>query len=466
MKKKSLAIAAISFLVLLAAGLGVLLIDKAPETRESKSQAGDPAPTVPPGTDIAAEKTSRNPDSVLPVVASKTPSPATSPPSPAKPVASPSDQAQQELLAALDAYRRQPDAEAIQALVAYLDNDNPIVAAEAINVLGYIAFHTDGRDAVLQILRERAADPAYPLRGSALYMAAVVGKDEVLPVVAGYVTVSEAEDPEGAYDAASRALAAIRSPACLPLIGQLLSRTTEPAIRRNCFDTLASIGTPEAQALLKEEVANAREEDQVAAAAALARSTDLDAAEFLSESIAASRLSQEAIETLAISNTAADIFSRLLTSDSLPDERKIDLLDTLAEQSVEGNAQQRADMTVLMATLAEQSDSTEVRIRALKVIGELGEEDAPQLIEPYLQTENPAVRKAAFSSFVGYTNPLNYDILFDLLWEEDQEMRRTAMTALEPFVLPEDIDVLEKAAQHPDEFIRRRAESLLNQFKS
>jgi HEAT repeat protein len=465
MKKKSLAIVAISFLVLLAAVLGGLLIENAPETHETQSRAGDPAPEVPPGTGIAAEKTSHQPEPVLPSVASTASLPATSLSSPANPELSPSDQAQQKQLAALDAYRHQPDAASIQALVAYLDHDNPIVAAEAINVLGYLAFHTDARDAVLRILLERAADPAYPLRGSALYMAAVVGKDEVLPVVAGYVTLSETDDPED-YDAASRALAAIRSPACLPLIGQLLRQTTEPATRKNCFDTLSSIGTPEAQALLIEEVAAAAEEDQASAAVALARFTDPDSVEFLSESIATSRLSPETIERLATSNTAADIFGRLLTSDYLLDEHKIDLLDTLAAQSVQGNAQLRVDMTALMATLAEQSDSQEVKIRALKVIGELGEEDAPQIIEPYLRTENPAVRKAAFSSFVGYTNPWNYDILFELLWEEDEEMRRTAMTALEPFVLPEDIDALEKAAQHSDEFIRRRAESLLNQLKS
>ena len=139
----------------------------------------------------------------------------------------------------------------------------------------------------------------------------------------------------------------------------------------------------------------------------------------------------------------------------------MDLLDNIAEHSVEGDNNLRANMTDMLTTLIETNDNTEMKARAIRAIGALGEESAPDIMQSYFDSNDEGLRMEAFFSFVNYTNPYNYTSLFEFLWDEDEKVRRTAMVSIQRFAGYEDIEVLERAAQHEDEFIRKHANAML-----
>jgi HEAT repeat protein len=85
-------------------------------------------------------------------------------------------------------------------------------------------------------------------------------------------------------------------------------------------------------------------------------------------------------------------------------------------------------------------------------------------MQSYFNSDDADLRKEAFFNFVDYTNPSNYESLFDFLWDEDEKVRRTAMVSLERFAGYGDIEMLERAAQHDDEFIRKHAGTMLSEL--
>lgn len=374
----------------------------------------------------------------------------------------PSENEQKDHLKQMDSYRRNPSAEAISTLKSFLDHENRVLALEAIEVMRFIALGGDQREAVVEILKEKSMDPSYQLRDRALYAAAEIARDDILPIVAGYIeNPDEQTQPEG-YDVASRALAIIRSQDTVPYLDDLLSKVKKHEIRRNCYDTLAAINSFESLSLLKAQLETAQGSDQIAGAAALAQTNDPEAIAFLTESIQAQQFSPKTMARLSASPAAPEIYDRLLNSDAVAENQKVELLDTIAEYSVEGNTKLREDMTDMLVEFIETSNVAEMRSRAIRAIGALGEERAPDIIESYFNSDDADLRKEAFFSFVDYTSPNNYESLFDFLWDEDEKVRRTAMVSLQRFAGYEDIEILEKAAQHEDEFIRQHAGAMLS----
>ena len=122
-------------------------------------------------------------------------------------------------------------------------------------------------------------------------------------------------------------------------------------------------------------------------------------------------------------------------------------------------------MSDAMASLAQETANPEIKSRAIKVIGELGAKNAPDLLETYLVDADPNVRKEAFFTYMNYTSPFNYWHLREFIWDEDVQIRRTAMASLATFVAEDDIEVLTRASQHEDEFIRKQAIGLLDQLQ-
>jgi HEAT repeat protein len=297
-----------------------------------------------------------------------------------------------------------------------------------------------------------------------LYAAAEITKADMLPIVADYINNSDEKTQTEGYDVASRALAIIANQQTVPYLEDLLAKVKDLEIRRNCYDTLAAINSFESLSILKTQLEAAQGSDQIAGAVALARMQDPEAIGFLTESIQAQKFSPETIARLSSSPAAPDVFDLLLNSDMVAETQKIELLDTLAEYAVEGNNMLRGKMTDMLVTYIETSNSPEMKARAIRVIGALGEESAPEIMQSYFNSDDADLRKEAFFNFVDYTNPSNYESLFDFLWDEDEKVRRTAMVSLERFAGYGDIEMLERAAQHDDEFIRKHAGTMLSEL--
>ena len=377
-----------------------------------------------------------------------------------------SDKDLKELLKQFYSYRQNPNSDAVSILSYFLDHTNRVVVFEAIDTLSHIALENDDqRETVFKILQAKAADESFAQRDRALFMAAMIGKDRMLPIVATLINNPDEHSPVESYDVASRALAGIGGRESVPYLDDLLTKVQDLEVRRNCYETLARIETPEALSILEEEVLSTEGDDQTAGAAALARLNNPEVVNFLADSIQAQKFNKETIARLSYSAKAPEIFGSLLNSETLTEESKIDLLETLANHSVDGNDDLRADMNALMVQVMEASESPQIKIHAIKVIGELGEKSSPDILRPYLKAEEPDIRKAAYFSFVDYTNPKNYTELYPFLWDKDQNVRRTAMTSLARFVNYDDIEILKKASQHEDEFISKYANTLLEQLE-
>ena len=122
-----------------------------------------------------------------------------------------------ELLKQFYSYRQNPNSDAVLTLSSFLDHTNldhtdRIVVLEAIDTLTHIALENDDqRETVFKILQAKAADESFEQRDKALFMAAMLGKDRMLPIVANFINNPDEHSPVESYDVASRALATIRS---------------------------------------------------------------------------------------------------------------------------------------------------------------------------------------------------------------------------------------------------------------
>ena len=369
-----------------------------------------------------------------------------------------------DLLIQFDSYRQNPSYEAVCVLSSYLENENRILALEAILVLQSIALTGNQQEAVLEILIAKATDPSYFLRDRALYAVASIAKEDMLPIIDDYIDISDENFQTENYNLASRALAIIRNQHTIPYLEDLLSKVKDPDIRHNCYDTLAAIDSYESLLVLKIQIQVAQGSDQIAGVKALARTQNPETVEFLSEAIQEQKFSAETIDRLSYSPVAPDVFGLLLNNNLIAKEQKIELLNTLAEHSVEGNRNLRRRMTDMLVAYIETNNSSEMKARAIRVVGALGEERAPEIMQSFFNSEDATLREEAFFNFVNYTNPSNYTSLFDFLWDEDEEVRRTAIVSLERFANYGDIEMLEKAALHNDVFIREHASTLLSEL--
>ena len=362
-------------------------------------------------------------------------------------------------------FRKNPSDEAVDILLGYLDCENGVIVSEAIDTLGVIGLNGDQNDLIFSVLKEKAMDKKFSQRGQALLTAAIIGKDQMLPVVSEYI--SESGDKDGRTGVnkylVSKALLIINSPECVPYLDSLLKGTDDHKIRKNCYDTLARIDTPESLFLLQEYGLSSHGKNQMASAMALSKANKPAFNQLLAQAIEDKAIEKETIRALAASKAAPDIFGQLLNKESLGEETKIVLLKDIAEYSINGTSGVRSRVSSAIYPLLENS-SQAIKIEVIKVIGSLGGEDAGEMLRMELKSDDPEIRKEALMAFVGYANPGNYSDLFELLWDNDENTRRTAMFMVERFVTDEDLQVLKKAALHEDEFIRKRAGELLEKL--
>lgn len=368
-----------------------------------------------------------------------------------------------ELVQLCLSYRGNPSPEAVETLTTLLNHASDAVASTAITTLTAIAAKGHQSEEIFTILKEKAGDMTYFQRGPALLAASQLGKERMLPTVSELVAKQSDISNEAEYQLASRALSVINSPEAVPYIDSLLAKTTGMETRQNCFHTLASIASPEAEAILVEYAMSSTGDDQTGSALALAHGNISEAETVLAAGIREERFESGTVEALASSETAHTIFGQLLNDDGLPDDQKIKLLDILAKRTVTGSGPTRRNVSSAIEPQL-GSENPDVQIHAIRAIGQLGHPDTDNMLQPMLVTEDDRVRKEAFYAFLGYAHPSNYTVVYDFLWDSDEKVRRTAMISLERFVNSDDRDILEKAAQHPDEFLRQRAQTLLDQL--
>jgi HEAT repeat protein len=365
---------------------------------------------------------------------------------------------------AVRSLRDHPSPEAVDLLCKFMKDNNKVVVRAAIDILGYVGLHGDQKevgDVVFDILAKKAMDKSFPDRDFALTTAALIGKESLLPVISDFLFESEEKEAESARDAAMRALSLIDSPACIPLFEELLMEKTEdPDVHQVAFDTLASIGTPEALALLEEHFVTSNGADQATSAQALAWVNKPEFNQVLSNQLKKGNLEDYTVEVLATSPAAPEIFGRLL-SETTEKEKKISYLKKLAIYAPTGTREVRSGVTAAIAPLLDSPD-TEIQIETIKTIAQIGTEDTGDiLIEKLEESDESSVRQEVLVAMCVYATKDNYKPLLDLIWDEEQEIRRTALMLAEQFIQDSDLPVLEKARDHKDETIREQVKTIL-----
>ena len=201
--------------------------------------------------------------------------------------------------------------EAVNLLRKFLEDKASVVAQEAIHSLAYIGLNSELKEVVIEILAQEAMKKRFPQCGEALILAAGIGEDRLIPTVSKFIFEEKREE---ALFAAVRALAVIESPKCINLLGELISKKKkDPIIHQIAFDTLASIGTNEALALLKERhEASSSDEDKTSSALALAKLNKPEFNQMLAEELEEESMEEETIALLATSRAAPEIFGNLL----------------------------------------------------------------------------------------------------------------------------------------------------------
>jgi HEAT repeat protein len=355
--------------------------------------------------------------------------------------------------------RKRPGAEAVHLLANFLDDKDEVVVAEAIDSLGFIGLNSDQEDAVYAILEEKAKDKSFALRGQALITAAMIGNDRLLPVVSDYIY----DENESGRDSAIRALSLIASPACVHYIDVLLEKSDDAEIRRNSFNALAKIDSPEAVELLQRYIASSNDEDQAASAMALASLNRSDVNQILADAVQKGQLETSTVRALATSPAAASIFGDLLEREGIEKAQKVSLLQTIAKHATSyGSMERRTELKEAVEPLLDSKDPV-IQKEAIRAIAGIGAEGTDEALMSTLDSKDPNIRQETVSSLVGYVTPTNYKRLLPVIWDEDQETRRIAFMCVQQFLGESDREVLEKAKKHPDELIRKQVPMLLDQ---
>jgi HEAT repeat protein len=349
--------------------------------------------------------------------------------------------------------------EAVDILRKFLKDKDPVVLREVIDTLGYIGLQGDLEDVVFDLLAQEAMDKSFSRRGDCLTMAAIIGKERLLPTVTDFFR--EGKNNESMKGFAVRALTFIDSPDCIPLLEEVLSMGAEdPMVHEIAFENLARLGTTEALAILKDHVVSSKGMDQVNSSLALAR---LDMEEFnqvLANALVKETMEEETIEVLATSPAAPEIFGEVLrvTSDK---ERKIAWLRKLATYGASGTEEVRGKLTDTVIPLVHSTDP-DIQVEAINVVGQTGGEDAAENLIEELDSDNPIVRQAALRALMPYATQENYKELLPRLSDEDKYIRRTVLIVVERFLNESDRPILEAATKNPDEVVRKQVNTILN----
>lgn len=360
--------------------------------------------------------------------------------------------------------RNQHTLEAVRLLEQFLADSDPDVLSEAMDSLGNIGLNGGLGEQVFAILQEKVKDPSFARRDQALLSAAMIGKGRALPLISDFLSSENGKDSELARNIASRALNLIADPSCVPQLKSLMEESKDPGVKRNSIDALARIGTPEAISLITKNISSSDPGDQAASVAALARLARPEFNQMLAEAVQNGTLQKSALQALAASPAAPQVFSSLLADESLSRDKKISVMKEIGSGPLSGEQEVRTQIASSLRPFLDSPD-TDLQLEAIRTLGQVGGKETGEFLLPKLYSEEPQVRQEALNSFIGYVSPNNYQVLFDLLWDNDEKTRRTAMFFVSRFVNNSDVDVLQRAAGHEDQYIQEHATKLLSQLR-
>ena len=361
------------------------------------------------------------------------------------------------------AFRKQPSEDALNIICGYLNNPNRVIAKTAINTLAVVGSKIGQNEHVFNILAQKAMDKEFNYRVDALLTAATVGKDKLLPIVSEYISEAEQDSDSAGYDYASRAMALISSPACVPYLNSLLSNTENENIHRNCFETLARIGTPEAAGIIEQHLLSSNLKDQASSALALTRLNSPEYNQIMADKIIDKSFQANTISAILTSRAAPDVVERIIKEKAIESKDKVALLKNIGAEVPYISKNMRNEISSSISSLlTDNKDSKDVKLEAIKTLRKLGGEETADILAPELKNEDPDIRREATVAFTLYADPYNYTNLSDLIWDSDKKTRRTALLTISRFISEEDRPLLEKAVEHEDEYIRNRAQELLD----
>ena len=363
----------------------------------------------------------------------------------------------------LIAFRKQPSEDALNIICGYLNNPNRVIAKTAINTLAVVGSKIGRNEYVFNILAKKAMDKEFNYRGDALLTAATVGKDKLLPIVSEYISEAGKDSDFAGYDYASKAIALISSPACVPYLNSLLNNTEDEELHRNCFETLARIATPEAAGILEEHLLSSNLKDQTSSALALTRLNSPEYNQIMADKIIDKSFQANTISAILASRAAPDIVERVIKEKAMESKDKSALLNNIGAETPYISKNMRNEISSSIGSLlTDKKETKRVKLEAIKTLHKLGGEETADLLAPELKNEDPDIRREAAFAFTLYADPYNYTALSDLIWDSDKKTRRTALLTISRFISEEDRPLLEKAVEHEDEYIRNRAQELLD----
>ncbi len=354
--------------------------------------------------------------------------------------------------------------ESIRTLKQFLEDSDHGVVAEAVDALVHIGVEGGFGEEVLNILEEKARDASFIGRRDALLGAATIGKDRLAPMIGELLAEGSENGNEELRAMLANALTLINSPICVPHLEVLLSKAENPETRRNCYETLAGIGSAEALSLLEKGLSSSKDEDQAASIMALARLDRPEMGEKLSEALKNDRLGPVAVQTLVMSEAAPVIISDFMQREDVNEDQRLQLLKNIASFSTHASGPVRESIAEALEPYIDSPDK-DIQVQAIRGLGQLAGKRSGDVLLPKLYAEDPQVREAALQAFVAYTTPKNYTALLDLLWDPNEKTRRTAMWFAQKFVNTSDREIMERAMEHDDPFIREHAANLLAQIK-
>ena len=369
----------------------------------------------------------------------------------------------------INAYYQSPGDVSLDTIVPYLDHADYQVVNNTLDLLTFMTKKGYQEEEVFNVLASLASDPAYKMRETAMIKGAMLGREEMLPIVASFIEEQNAklnqEDRADAYEIASRALYAMRNQESVPYIKSLLDQIDEPEVRYTNYQTLASLKSPEAINLLLEYAESSQGQDQTDSVLALASTESVEALDFLNQAIEENLLSRETIASLAASPQAPEIFAANLNAPETTDETKFQLLNRLAKFAPNGNKASRSKMAEQMVDFVSKNDNLDLKLKAIHVIDELGTDTTVEILPPFFDAKEPELRREAVKIFSTYTNASNYKALENSLWDSDQETRRMAISAMGMYMSQQDIELLKKASAHEDKYIQQHASEILQQLE-
>lgn len=353
--------------------------------------------------------------------------------------------------------------EAVELLAMFLDDEENVIAEEAIDALGHIANNSDLGDKILGILIDKAIDKTSKIRGPALLTASIIGdQDQLFPVIEGIIE----ENNTSALDYAVRALGIINGPETVPYLQKILSKNVSRDIQRNIYSILIHTGSEEAMAILEDDTYSEDREKQVNTVWALSRGTSSNTgAEFLSDALKKKALGDESISIIAASRTAPAVFKEAFKSDNLTNTDKRNLLRVISDNTKLAPRDVRDQVAEVIQPLLNSTD-VQVQKEAIETIGAIGATtNQAETLAPKLESESPILQGAALYAYAQYTTPNTYKPLINLWNNEDEKIRRTAFFLSSPFVNNSDMEDLEKATQHTDEFIANGSRLKIKQLE-